>query len=188
MPAGSNNIARRVLVGTLGYHNLTNHSIGPMLYPRLQSAEWPTGVDVEELNWGPIAVVQHLEALPYVYDRVVILTASYRQRRIGEITLHRWMGELPDNEHIQARIGDAVTGVISIDNLLVIGEYFKVWPDEVVIIDVEAGPEKNGPDLTPEVVSRIPAVLDILREAATRPLHLLPIMNEHTGISRGIHG
>ncbi len=120
---------KKVLIGTVGYQLLGNHSIGPNLLPQLQSNKWPEGVVVDEMNWGPIAVVQYLESLETPFDRVVFLVAIERaHRKIGDISLYQWKGGLPDDKQIQACVGDAATGVISVENLLVIGEHFKVWP------------------------------------------------------------
>jgi hypothetical protein len=125
---------------------------------------WPSGVVLEELNWGPIAVVQYFQALDDPYHRVVILTALHRAtRKIGEITILKWGGGLPADSEVQDRIGDAVTGVISVENLLVIGEYFKIWPSEVYIVDVEPGPEKPGPELDDEVEVKSSEILSMVR-------------------------
>lgn len=156
---------KNIFIGTVGYHILSNHSIGPILLPTLKETDWPGQVVVDELNWGPVAVVQQFQALTTPYDRVILLTAIERnQRNIGEITLFRWGGGLPDEKQIQACVGDAATGVISVENLLVIGEYFKIWPKEVFLVDVEPGPEKAGEHLTPEVEEKIPSVLNILKQ------------------------
>ncbi len=64
---------KKIFIGTIGYHNLRNHSIGPALLPQLQKMQWPEGVDVDELNWGPIAIVQKFQSLPTPYDRVIWL-------------------------------------------------------------------------------------------------------------------
>ncbi|MDX1666855.1 MAG: hypothetical protein R3350_06485 [Saprospiraceae bacterium] len=153
----------RVLIGTVGYHNLCNHSVGPILLPELQSISWPPGSAVEELNWGPIAIVQRLQSEKKPFERVVLLSAVEREgRQTGDISIFRWLGGLPGDDQIQACIGDAVTGVISVENLLVIGEHFKAWPEEVFLVDVEPGPEKTGPTLTPEVARKEPEILDIM--------------------------
>lgn len=155
---------KKILIGTIGYYNLGNHSVGPVLLPMLQSMEWPEGVSVEEMNWGPIAIVQKFEALETPYDRVILLAAIQRkERNMGEMDIFRWMGRLPDQEMIQARVGDAVTGVISVQNLLVIGEYFKIWPSETFVVDVEPGQEAAAIDLTLEVQSIIPDVIGAIR-------------------------
>lgn len=153
-----------MLIGTIGYHNLRNHSIGPLLLPKLRQMPWPDHVVVEELNWGPIAIVQYFQSLPEPYQQVVILTAVERAHRSpGEITLYRWEGGLPSDKQIQACIGDAVTGVISIDNLLIIGEYFKIWPRQLFIVDVEPGRQQTGEQLTPEVEAQVPTVLNTIQ-------------------------
>jgi hypothetical protein len=164
VPAESN---RNIFVGTVGYAILSNHSIGPILLPHLKKMDWPNGVSVDELNWGPIAVVQQFEALEIAYDRVVLLVAIERShRKIGEINIFQWKGELPDEKQIQACIGDAATGVISVENLLVIGEYFKTWPKEVFLVDVEPGPEVAGENLTTEVAENVPDILKLVQHLA----------------------
>lgn len=165
---------KNVFIGTVGYHNLGNHSIGPALLPRLHTLAWPEGVEVDELNWGPIAVVQKFQSLPVPYDRVILLAALERpERRIGDITVFSWRGKLPDEELIQRCVGDAVTGVISVENLLVIGEYFRIWPAEMIVVDVEPGPEQAGEELTAELKQAIPALLQTLQQlAGTNPLKM----------------
>jgi hypothetical protein len=151
---------KKVFIGTVGYHNLSNHSIGPVLLPELQKMNWAPGVDVDELNWGPIAIVQKFQALPIPFDRVILLAAIERPgRNIGDITIFKWMGKLPDEELIQRCIGDAVTGVISVENLLIIGEYFKIWTGETFVVDVEPGPEQAGENFTEEMKQAIPELI-----------------------------
>jgi len=156
---------QKVFIGTVGYHNLSNHSIGPALLPQLQKMNWAAGVDVDELNWGPIAIVQKFQALPTTYDRVILLSAIERAgRTIGDITVFKWMGKLPDEEMIQRCIGDAVTGVISVENLLIIGEYFKIWTGETFVVDVEPGPEQAGENFTEEMQRAIPDIILTLKQ------------------------
>jgi hypothetical protein len=112
---------RHILIGTIGYHNLRDFSLGPKLLPDLRAMTWPPGVVVEEMNWGPIAIVQNFQALTTPYDRVVLLVANRRQRPTGTITVYRWRGGLPPPDEIQDRVAEAVTGVISSDNLLIVG-------------------------------------------------------------------
>ncbi len=151
---------KKVFIGTVGYHNLRNHSIGPALLPKLQKMQWAEGVEVDELNWGPIAIVQKFQSLPIPYDKVILIAAIERlERKIGDITIYKWMGKLPDEELIQRCIGDAVTGVISVENLLIIGEYFKIWSGETFVVDVEPGPEEAGENFTEEMQEAIPDLI-----------------------------
>ena len=170
-------MTKRVFIGTVGYHILRNHSIGPILLPQLKQQDWPEGVIVDELNWGPIAVVQQFEATEVPYDRVILLTAIERSdRAIGDISVFQWQGFLPDEKQIQACVGDAATGVISVENLLVIGQYFKIWPDEVFLVDVEPGPEQAGEHLTEEVAIKVPEVIQTIQSLSTDgPLNIKQI-------------
>lgn len=168
MPVESN---KKTLVGTVGYHILGNHSMPPMLFPHLQKLSMPEYVKVDELNWGPVAVIQMFEAEQPPFERVIIVCAVERtHREIGEVSVFQWMGGLPDEGQIQACVGDAATGVISVENLLVIGEYFKVWKDEVYLVDVEPGPEIAGEQLTSEMTAQIPYILSIVRQLASGEL------------------
>lgn len=167
---------QKVLVGTIGYHNLRNHSLGPILQARIEALDWEDGVEVDEMNWGPIAIVQKFEAMPEPKDRVVLLAATGRDRRVGTITHYHWRGGIPSLASVQARVAEAVTGVTSLDNLLVIGEYFKIWPSQTVVIDVEPGAEEAGETLTVDMEARIPDILQALHTAATAAWGELPPM------------
>jgi hypothetical protein len=156
---------RKIFIGTVGYHNLRNHSIGSALLPRLQAMKWPAGVELDELNWGPIAIVQKFQAMPEAFDRVILLSAIERPRRqVGDVSVYQWCGRLPDEELIQRCVGDAVTGVISVENLLIIGEYFKIWPNETYFVDVEPGPEQAGEGFTERMQEAIPTVVFTLQQ------------------------
>jgi len=172
---------RRVLIGAIGYFNLRDYSIGPKLLTQLKKIQWPSGIEVDEMNWGPIAIVQQFQSLPDPYDRVIFLTARSCGRLVGTITLRHWNGGLPDEENIQARISEAVTGVISADNLLIIGEHFKIWPEEVFVVDVEPGKEEMGETFTPEVEAVIDNVLEIIQELAVKNSGALPAFEEMKG-------
>ncbi len=156
---------KKTLLGTIGYHNLANHSIAPMLIENIRALDWAGNIAVEEMNWGPIAIVQWFQSLEVPFERVVLFTAIERpHRNIGDITVFRWGGGLPDDRTVQACVGDAATGVISPVSLLIIGEYFKIWPEEVYIADVEPGPERPGPFLTPEVGEKVIGYFDLLEK------------------------
>jgi len=140
-----------------------------MLFHHLKEMIWPDYVKVDELNWGPVAVVQMFQAETPPFEKVIILCAIEREgREIGHIDVFQWKGKLPDEEQIQACVGDAATGVISVENLLVIGEYFKIWKDEVYLVDVEPGPEVAGEKWTAEMEAAIPEVISTLKRLATK--------------------
>ena len=79
-----------------------------------------------------------------------------------------WDGELPDAEEIQARVSEAVTGVISLDNHLIVCGALGGFPDDVRIIEIEPASEDWGEELTPELKERMPEILEVVW-SSTRP-------------------
>lgn len=161
-PAGTQG-PRRVLVGGVGYRFLRDLSFGPLLTDGLQKEAWPEGVEIEDLSYGPVAILHNLDARPR-YDRLVLIAGVKRGRPPGSVTQYRWDGRLPDDEEIQARIEEAGSGVISLDNLLVFLTYFRRMPAEVVVIEVEGADEDWGEGFTSEVERATPQVVAMIRE------------------------
>jgi hydrogenase maturation protease len=163
---------RRILVGGVGHPYLRDVSVGPVLVPRLKEMDWPAevGVEVYDLHFGPIHVVQWLEEKPGYFSRVVLLSAVNREREPGAVYAYMWNGALPGPEEIHQRVCEAVTGIIGIDNLLIIGSHFKVWPEEVVVVEVEPCEEEFGADLSAPVSAAAPRIVDLVRDLALGPL------------------
>ena len=130
----------RIAVGLVGYYQfIRGYPLGPELKERLVAADWlDHEVDLKEMNWGPVAIVQEFQASDIIYDRIVLIAAVERPgRKFGEVHCRKWTGGELDVMHVQDRVFEAVTGIISVDNLLVIGEYFKIWPKELVVVEVD---------------------------------------------------
>jgi len=155
----------RTLIGIVGYRNLSDFSIGPVLLPALRDLDWEPGIDIEDLSYGPIAVVQNLEDRP-LYDRMVFLSAAQRGRVPGDVYRREWNYPLPSEEEIQARITEAVTGVIDIDNLLVVIQYFRVLAPYVVVFEVEPFEYESGEALSPVIDAMKPSILESVRTEA----------------------
>ena len=149
--------ARRLIAG-VGYRNLRDMSLGPVLIEQLRHEAWPPGVELDDLSYGPIGVLHTLEARP-LYDRVIFVAGVHRQRQPGGVYCYAWRHELPDLEDIQARVAEAVTGVISLDNLLIILTYFEQLPQDVVVIEVEAADTGWGEGLSAPGAQAVPQVL-----------------------------
>jgi hydrogenase maturation protease len=154
-----------ILIAGVGYQNLRDLSVGPVLIPALRQLDWPEGVDIEDLSYGPIAVVQWLEDRPDYYERIVFVSAVERTREPGKVYCHRWPGTLPETDEIQARIGEAVMGVISLDNLLIITQYFGVLPSDVIVVEVEPVDTGWGLEFTPGVEAALDVTIEIIRRA-----------------------
>lgn len=154
---------RNVLVSGIGYSNQSDMSFGRVLLAQLAEMTWPEHVHVEDLNFGPIMVYQWLEETPVKYDKLVLLGACNRGRAPGTLEVYAWDGVLPAPSRIQACIEEAVTGVISLENLLVICKHFGVLPEHVTIIEIEPQKEDFGLEFSPVVASKIAEAIELVR-------------------------
>ena len=129
----------RVLVGIVGHSPiLDRYPLGPLLMQDLQSRDRGTAVvDIENMTWSPIHVTQRLQDQQTSYDRTVLIGSSAGCLKPGNVVVHRWRGGEMSTLKLQERVYEGVTGVVSLDNTLVIGDYFKVWPDEVFTVEVD---------------------------------------------------
>ncbi|CAN5448391.1 MAG: hydrogenase maturation protease [Pyrinomonadaceae bacterium] len=155
-----------ILVSGIGYSNLSDMSFGRVLLSTLEQMDWPDHVHVEDLNYGPIMIYQSLQASAVKYDRAVFVSAAKRGRKPGTLQIYRWNGELPRDSEIQARIGEAITGVIDLDNLLIVCKHFGVLPDDVTIVEVEPQSEEWGSEFSPVVAARVEEAIQAVRQRA----------------------
>jgi hydrogenase maturation protease len=145
---------------------LRDLSIGPAVLGRLREQDWPAGVEIEDWSVGPIAIVQRLEDEPRRYSRLVLVGAAVRDRPPGALACYRWDGALPGPDEIQRRIGEAVMGVIDLDQLLVVGGHFGAFPDDVRVIEIEPEDTGWGDGFTPSVAAALGDIVTAVRSAA----------------------
>lgn len=159
----------RVLVGGIGYRNLRDHSAGVEVTDRLARRAWPSEVLVEDLSYNPIAVVQRLGDEPPArpVQRVVLVSAVERGRAPGTVTAYRWDERLPSAEAIQRAVADAVTGVIFLDNTVVVAGHFGAWPAEVLVVEVEPLAHEFGDGLSEPVAAAVDEVCRLVVRLAT---------------------
>ena len=153
----------RVLVGGVGYRNLRDHSVGVAVADRLAARSWSGDVTVEDLSYNPIALVQRLEDEPEGrrFDRMVVVAGVSRPGRVpGTVEAYRWDGVLPSAEAVQGAVAEAVTGVVSVDNTLVVARQFGALPAETIVVEVEPGNEEFGEELSPAVAAAMDAVCE----------------------------
>ena len=156
----------KILIAGVGYRTLRDMSLGPVLMDRLVQDTWPHGVEVEDLSYGPVGVMHSLDEHG-PYDRMIFVAGVRRHRQPGTVCCYRWGHQLPVAEEVQARVAESVTGIISLDNLLIIATYFGKLPRDVVVIEVEAADEGWGEGFTPDVEAVIPKVIDKIRSHVT---------------------
>ena len=136
----------RTLIGVVGYSPLVEaFPLGPALMRRLEAAaEQRSGLAIENMTWSPIHIVQRFEDGSLAADRLVLIGAADACGEPGRITCWRWGGGSLPPAVLQERIYEAVTGIVSLDNTLVIGEHFGVWPNQVMTVEIEMGPQTFG--------------------------------------------
>ncbi len=159
---------RMVLVSGIGYSNLSDLSFGRVLLSELEVMKWHPNIRVEDLNYGAIMIYQWFEESPINYDKAIFVHAAKRGRAPGTLEKYKWDGVLPADEDIQDRIAEAVTGTISLDNLLIVCKHFGVLPKEVVIVEIEPENENWGADFSPRVAARASEALELVRDEALR--------------------
>lgn len=146
--------AARVVIGGVGYRNLRDYSFGIVMSDELEAVARPPALLVEDLCYNPVAVAQWFldEARTAPIHRAVFVAAVAREdgRAPGTLTVYRWDRVLPDADSIQRAVTDAVTGVILVDNTLIVTEWMQALPPEVIVVEVEPddhafGDEMSGP-------------------------------------------
>lgn len=166
--------AVRTVVAGVGYRNLCDHSFGLVLSDELAAIADPPALLVEDLSYGPVAVAQWFadEARVAPITRGVFVSAIERAdgRPPGTVSAYRWDRVLPEPEEIQRAVADAVTGVILLDNTLIVTAWMDSLPVETIVVEVEPLKHEFGEDLSAPVaavydyVKRI--VLQLVDDAA----------------------
>jgi len=146
----------RVLVGGVGYRFLRDGGLGPYLSDILAERA-ANGIEVEDLGYHPVGFHQNLEERPD-YDRIILVAAIGRGREPGTIKAYRWDHVLPPVEEIQDRVSEAVTGTISLDNLLVVTEALGGFPEDVWVVEVEPADETWGDGFSDIIEAKLPEI------------------------------
>ena len=154
----------RVLVGGVGYRFLRDGSLGPYVSDEL-AARATNGIEVEDLSYHPVGLSQNLQERP-PYDRLVLVAAVRRGRPPGTVETYRWDGALPEAAKVQEHVNEAVTGVISLDNLLTVCGALGGLPDDVRVVEVEPADEGWGEGFSAEVDARLDEVVEAVWTSA----------------------
>ncbi len=136
----------KILIGIVGYSPvLDSYPLGPNLMKNLKERDWANKkVDVQNMTWSPIHVTQRLQENKLEFDRVVLVGSKTISTHPGRVESYKWKSKKVDEIKIQERIFEGVTGVVSLENTLVIGDYFKIWPEEVFTVEVDLPGEVFG--------------------------------------------
>ena len=135
------------LIGIVGYTPVLDcYPLGPRLMAKLETsfADRPDVV-IENMTWGPIHIVQRFQD-PEVEapDRLILIGSASTSQEPGKVDVYRWAGGPLPEQVIQERIYEAVTGIVDIENTLVIGDHFGIWPKDCFSIEVDMQADAFG--------------------------------------------
>jgi len=160
----------RVLIGGVGYTNLRDRSVGPLLIEQLRRRTWPADVIVEDVSYGPIDVLFKLQAEPRGFRLGLFVGAVAQGRPAGTVERYLWQTSTPSVDELQERVAEAVTGIVSLENLLHILAHFGALPARVVVIEVEPEAEERwGPDLSDPVRAALDRVEALVLDELAAP-------------------
>jgi hydrogenase maturation protease len=147
---------------------MSDMSFGRVLLGELEKMDWSDNVHVEDLNFGPIMIYQWLEEFPVKFDKAVLVSAAKRGREPGTLEVYRWQDPQPSEDEIQASIGEAVTGVLSLENLLIVCGHFGVFPEDVTIVEIEPQNDEYGLEFSPVVAAKVSEAIEIVKREAAK--------------------
>ena len=164
-------LTTRTVIGGVGYRNLRDHSFGIVMSDELEPQAHVPSLLVEDLCYGPVAVGQWLldEGRDAPITRAVFVTAVAREdgRPPGTISAYRWDRVLPSDDEIQRAVTEAVTGVILLDNTLIVTEWMKALPAETIVVEVEPLEHAFGDEMSPAVAAAYPRARELVMRLAT---------------------
>ena len=154
-----------ILIAGVGYSHLTDLSFGPQLVDALNQRDWPDYVQVEDLSYGPITVLQWFQDHPGRFDQAIFIGAMQREDTApGELRTYRWNPDDLSEDVVHERVAEGVTGIVSLENLLMILDYFAVLPGQPLVIEFEPVVAEWGLDLSPVGQRQLAEVIDVIDE------------------------
>lgn len=142
----------RTLIAGVGYSNLRDCSVGPVLATRLAQRDWPASVEVEDYGFGAIDALHKLRAAGY--DRAVFYGSMDRGDPPGTIRRYRFAGG-HEPAVVQERVAEAAQAIISLENTLIIAGHFGALPEETLVFEVEPEDLSFGDGFTPAVEAAV---------------------------------
>lgn len=135
------------MVGIVGYSAVVeSYPLGPKLLEELENIFGDNpNVILENFTWSPVHIVQRLQGGEMTRpDRIVLVGLAAGSSKPGTVAVHRWVGGTQPEAKVQERIYEAVTGIVDLENTLMIGSYFNVWPDECLTVEADLAPDTFG--------------------------------------------
>ncbi len=163
-----------ILIAGVGYQYLGDLSFGPKLVERLQGMDdWPEEVRIEDFGYGPIAILDWFEESPgKKFERAILAGAVERGRTPGTLAIYPWLPGPLDPDLVQGRVSEALTGVISLENLLIVAQHFGALPAETSVVELEPVEKEWGTELSTKGEERLEEAIEWIRrevDSGARP-------------------
>jgi len=157
----------KALIGSVGYFNLRDLSAGLHVVAALQEEELPSDVDALDLSYGgPIGTVHRLNETKPAYERLVFVGGVESEGGEAGYRWYRWTGKLPSPDEVQARIAEAVSGVIDLLSFPIICEQFQALPKDVRVVEIDAIDCGPGLDPSASMKKLLPEICALVRRLA----------------------
>lgn len=155
--------AAPILVGGIGLPWLRDLDFGTQFVKRVEHMDWPEGVVVEDLSYAAHRVMHRLQEL--LPGKVVLVGAMPREVDPPG-TIRRYPLDLtpPPDDEVQERLAEAAGGIIDLDHTLAVCRYWKAFPPDTVVIEVEPADRAFGLGFSDEVEASVDPVLAMVRE------------------------
>lgn len=166
-----------MLIGGVGYRYTRDLAFGPAVVDRLRGEIWPPNVEVEDLSYTPVAIVQRWLETPCA--RLFLVGALPRgDRTPGVLVRYAPTAVSPPPDEVQRRIGEALGGVISLENLVVVARHFGVLLRDTEVLELEPVDIGWGEGLSPPAAAAVEVAVGIVRD-------LVPVHD--AGLLRALH-
>ncbi|MDP8991988.1 MAG: hydrogenase maturation protease [Actinomycetota bacterium] len=155
--------AAPVLVGGIGLPWLRDLDFGTQFIRRVEHLDWPDSVLVEDLSYAAHRVLHRLQELA---PAKVVLVGAMPREVDPPGTVRRYPLDLtpPPDEEVQERLGEAAGGIIDLDHTLAVVRYWKAFPPDTVVIEVEPADRSFGLGFSEEVEATVDTILAMVRE------------------------
>jgi hypothetical protein len=134
---------------------------------RLAHENLGSGIVLEDLSYGAVAVAQRLEEL--APRALVVIGAERREGRTpGAVDVHDLTALALSAEDVQRAVRDAVTGYVGIELLVAVAHGLGALPPQVVAVEIEPAHVESGRPLSAEALAGLERALELVRETVRR--------------------
>lgn len=152
----------RTLIGGIGLPWLRDLDYGTQWVNRVADLDWPAHVIVEDMSYAAHRVLHRLQE---VRPSKVVLVGCMPRRQDPPGTIRRYDLDLtpPSDEDVHQRLSEAASGIIDLDHTLAVARYYREFPEDTVVIEVEPEDDSFGLGFSDVVEATVDQVLALVR-------------------------